>query len=54
MWFRWKNKERAWTGMGIPCDKIDRDLFYASIVVTVGKGNMTSFWFFSLAKWRIT
>ena len=30
---------------GIPCDMIDRDLFYVSTVVTVGKGDMASFWF---------
>jgi len=45
MWFSWKNKERAWTELEIPCDKTDSDLFYASTVVTVGKGDLAKFWF---------
>ena len=44
MWFLEKQGEDMdWNG--IPCDMIDRDLFYASTVVTVGKGDMASFWF---------
>jgi hypothetical protein len=39
------NKERAWTGMDIPCDKIGIDLFYASTMLIVGKGDMASFCF---------
>jgi hypothetical protein len=35
------NKERAWTGMDIPCDRIVIDLFY----VSSGKGDMASFCF---------
>ncbi|WVZ59317.1 hypothetical protein U9M48_009474 [Paspalum notatum var. saurae] len=35
MWFQWKNEERAWVGLDIPCSKDDRDLFYASTVVTI-------------------
>lgn len=30
--------------MEIPCDAIDRDLFNASTIIKVGKGNKTSFW----------
>lgn len=37
-------EERAWTGLDIPCDKTDRDIFYAYIVVIVGKGDLAKFW----------
>jgi hypothetical protein len=45
MWFKWKNKERAWAGLDIPCDKTDTNLFHASTVV---KGDMAIFW---LSSW---
>jgi hypothetical protein len=44
LWFKWKQADRPWTGLHIPCDKTDRDLFDASTVVTVGKGDKASFW----------
>ena len=44
LWFKWKQKQRAWNNLEIPCDKVDRNLFYASTVVTVGDGNTTPFW----------
>jgi hypothetical protein len=31
-------------GLDIPCANIDRDLFNASTVVTVGKGDKAMFW----------
>jgi hypothetical protein len=37
-WFQWKNEDRPWTGLDIPCDKSDKDLFNASTVVVVGNG----------------
>jgi len=43
-WFRWKHDSRTWVGLDIPCDKRDRDLFNASTIVKVGKGNKASFW----------
>ena len=42
-----KKKERIWSGLDIPCEKTDRELFHASILVTPRKGNMTLFWFSS-------
>jgi hypothetical protein len=36
---------RACPGMDILCDRIDKDLFYESTVVTVGKGDMAVFGF---------
>jgi hypothetical protein len=44
MWYSWKNEDRAWMGLDIPCDKTDEDLFHASTVVTVGNGNKALFW----------
>ena len=44
LWFKWKQKQRAWNNLKILCDKVDLDLFYASTVVTVGDGNTTPFW----------
>jgi hypothetical protein len=44
LWFKWKQADRPWTGLDIPCNKTDRDLFDASTVVTVGKGDKASFW----------
>lgn len=43
LWFKWKQKQRAWNQLEIPCDRIDRD-FYASTVVTIGDGKTTPFW----------
>jgi hypothetical protein len=44
LWFKWKQKQRAWNQLEIPCDRIDRELFYASTVVTIGDGKMAPFW----------
>ncbi|WVZ64595.1 LOW QUALITY PROTEIN: hypothetical protein U9M48_014090, partial [Paspalum notatum var. saurae] len=44
LWFKWKNRETAWGGLDVPCDKQDRDLFHASTMVTVGDGVKASFW----------
>jgi hypothetical protein len=43
-WFQWKYSERPWVGLDIPCDKNDKDLFYASTVVMVGYGKKANFW----------
>jgi hypothetical protein len=37
-------RDRPWTGLDIPCDKMDIDLFDASLVATMGKGDKASFW----------
>jgi hypothetical protein len=44
-WFQWKNNDRPWTGLELPCDKTDKDLFHASTIIKVGKGNKTNFWY---------
>jgi hypothetical protein len=46
-WFQWKNNDRPWTGLELPCDKTDKDLFHASTIIKVGKGNKTNFWYSS-------
>ncbi|WVZ95321.1 hypothetical protein U9M48_041103 [Paspalum notatum var. saurae] len=45
LWFQWKNKERAWVGLDVPCTSVDRDLFHASTLVSVGNGEAASFWY---------
>ena len=45
MWFQWRDRDRAWTGLDTPCTKEDRDFFHASTSVTVGNGTLASFWF---------
>jgi hypothetical protein len=44
LWFRWQHVQRPWAGLTIPCDSTDRDLFHASTIVTVGKGDKVMFW----------
>jgi hypothetical protein len=44
LWFKWKQKQRAWNQLEIPCDRIDRELFCASTVVTIGDGKTAPFW----------
>jgi hypothetical protein len=46
-WFQWKNNDRPWTGLELPCDKTDKDMFHASTIIKVGKGNKTNFWYSS-------
>jgi len=42
--FKWKQKQRAWNSLEIPCDKYDHDLFNASTVVNIGDGRTVAFW----------
>jgi hypothetical protein len=44
LWFKWKQKLRAWNNLEIPCDKVDREFFYASTIVTVEDGKTAPFW----------
>jgi len=44
LWFQWKFEERPWTGLDIPCDRTDKELFHTSTIVKVGKGNKALFW----------
>jgi hypothetical protein len=42
------NRDKAWTGLQLPCDKADVDLFNASTIVTIGDGKTADFWRSSL------
>ena len=44
LWFRWKQKDRAWNNLDTPCDKTDVELLNASTVVQVGNGKSAFFW----------
>lgn len=44
LWFQWTEPERPWVGSDTPCDEVDKQLFRASTIVTVGNGNRTTFW----------
>jgi hypothetical protein len=44
LWFQWRQKEREWNKLEIPCDARDRELFAASMIVTIGDGKTAKFW----------
>ena len=43
LWLEWAEQDRPWVGTEVPCDSVDRQLFRASIVVTIGDGNKAYF-----------
>ncbi|KAM0826790.1 hypothetical protein ACQ4PT_068642 [Festuca glaucescens] len=43
-WYEWSESDRAWVGLGHPCDDKDMELFYASINITIGDGKTAKFW----------
>lgn len=44
LWYGWDQKERPWKNLLKHHDQTDRDLFFASTVVTIGNGKNTPFW----------
>jgi len=44
LWFQWTEPERPWVGTEPPVDVVDKQLFRASTVVTLGNGEKASFW----------
>ena len=50
LWFQWRQKERAWNKLELPCDSRDRELFAASTIVTIGDGKFAKFWSSSWAQ----
>jgi mannosylglycoprotein endo-beta-mannosidase len=44
LWYQWVEPDRPWVGFDVPCDEIDKQLFRASTLVSVGDGNTASFW----------
>jgi hypothetical protein len=50
LWFQWRQKERAWNKLELPCDSRDKELFAASTIVTIGDGKFAKFWTSSWAQ----
>ena len=44
LWYQWTDPDRPWVGTEPPVDKIDKQLFRASTTVTLGDGQIASFW----------
>lgn len=44
LWFEWKEPDRPWVGGKLPVNEVDRQLFSASTMVTIGKVNIAEFW----------
>lgn len=44
LWHSWKNPNRPWVGMEVPCDETDRAMFAAATTVILGNGSRASFW----------
>jgi hypothetical protein len=44
LWFNWKEEEKPWVGMSLPCDESDHRLFQAATTISVGNGAKTRFW----------
>lgn len=44
LWFKWKEENKPWVGMELPCDELDRRLFQAATTITIGNGAKTSCW----------
>lgn len=36
LWYEWTETSRPWVGFGTPCDAMNRILFNASTVITIG------------------
>jgi hypothetical protein len=43
-WIQWKDPQRTWAGSKLPCDDADMALFRAATKITIGDGNIASFW----------
>lgn len=44
LWQEWVEDSKPWLGFELPCNDVDRLLFNASIIITVGDGAKTRFW----------
>lgn len=44
LWQEWTDPSKLWVGSKVPCKPVDRLLFNASTIVTVGDGMKTQFW----------
>jgi len=43
LWHEWKSENKAWIGLGNPCEDTDRLLFAAATSITVGDGTKIDF-----------
>lgn len=46
LWFQWFDPDHPWVGTEVPCNEVDKQLFWASTVVTLGNGSKARFWEF--------
>lgn len=44
LWLSWHAPNRPWIGSEIPCDEQDKNLFATATTVTIGDGEIASFW----------
>lgn len=44
LWLQWDASDRPWKGMDLPCDAADKALFYACSKISIGNGELASFW----------
>nr|AAX95130.1 retrotransposon protein, putative, unclassified [Oryza sativa Japonica Group]ABG22397.1 retrotransposon protein, putative, unclassified [Oryza sativa Japonica Group] len=44
LWLGWKDENKPWAGMSVPCDDTDKRLFQAATTIELGNGTKTSFW----------
>jgi hypothetical protein len=44
LWLGWKDENKPWAGMSVPCDDTDKRLFQAATTIELGDGAKTSFW----------
>lgn len=43
-WYEWDNLDRPWKGTPVPCNQSDLNLFAACTSISLGDGNLVSFW----------
>jgi hypothetical protein len=44
LWYQWTEPDRPWVGTEVPCCEVDRQLFRACTIVTIGNGLTAKFW----------
>jgi hypothetical protein len=44
LWMEWKDPQKPWVGMPVPCNEGDRRLFATMTTITVENGAMAKFW----------
>jgi hypothetical protein len=50
-WLQWTDPERTWAGFKLHYDDANMDLFRAFTKVTIGNGEMASFWHDNWCGW---